>query len=299
MKLLLIAVFTCLLFTNAKAQIEVKAEYIGSSHYKDINNEKTGGKGDARVLSGRAQLPIYLRMNENNRPFLWGIGLGASHTRFENKNIPKDLCPSEILNAQITLLHLRPISKKWSILAGIGVGFYTAHSKLSDITMKNVLGHGAGVVIWHLRDNLDIGAGLAINTSFGYPMAFPSFYVDWRLDGRYEVKVQMMDALDVSAGINLNKSFKLKVMASMSGAMALEKINGKDKMFSHQYVVAGLQPEFRLGKFSMPITAGISASRNAYYEDRTLKAVFKAMDREYDPHFSVAPYFSIALRYGF
>ena len=299
MRLLLILAFIGLFGTTVNAQIELKAEYIGSSRYKDIDNQKTGGKGDARVLSGVAQIPFYLRMNENNRPTLWGAALSGTHTRFENKNMPKELCPSEILNAQLTVMHLRPIGEKWSVLAGVGAGFYTAHADLSDIKMKNVLGHGMLTFIWHLRDNLDIGAGLAVNTSFGYPMAFPAFYVNWKLEGRYEVNVEMMNAFEVSAGVKFNDNFKLKLTSSVNGSVALDKINGKDMMFSHQYIVAGLKPEFRFGQFSIPITAGISATRSAYYEERSLKAFFKAMDREHDPHFGVAPYFSVAFRYGF
>lgn len=299
MRLLLCIVFVGLLSINVDAQIELKAEYIGSSKYKDIDNQKTGGKGDALILSGMAQIPFYLKMDENNHPTAWGIVLGGSYTNLSNKYIPKELSPSEILNAQLSLIHLRPISKKWSILAGAGVGFYTAHADLSDITMKNILGHGALTFIWHLRDNLDVGAGLAVNTSFGYPMAFPAFYANWRLDDRYEVNVEMMNAFEISAGVKFNDMFKLKLMSSVNGSLALEKINGKDMMFSHQYIVAGLRPEFKFSKLSALVTVGISADRTAYYEERSLKAFFKTMGRENDPHFTTAPYFSATLRYGF
>lgn len=299
MRLLLFFVLVELLSTNVNAQIELKTEYIGSSSYKDLDNQKTGGKGDAMVYSGMARIPLYMRTDENNRPTVWGIALGGSYTNFNNKHIPEELCPSEMLDGQLSVLHLRPISKKWSILAGVGAGFYTAHADLSDITMKNILGHGMLTFIWHLRDNLDVGAGVAVNTSFGYPMAFPAFYVSWRLDGRYEVNVEMMNAFEVSAGIRFNDMVKLKLMSSVNGSMALEKINGKDMMFSHQYIIAGLRPEFKFGKLSALVTAGISADRTAFYQERSLKAFFKTMGRENDPHFTTAPYFSLALRYGF
>ncbi|MFV0332029.1 MAG: DUF6268 family outer membrane beta-barrel protein [Dysgonomonas sp.] len=296
--------FTILLFLsfsfNANAQAYLKAEYIGSSSYKDIDNNKTGGKGDAKIISGGVQIPLSMKMNENNRPIVWGIGLGGSYTSFNNRNIPTDLCPEEILNAQLSLMHMRPISEKWSIIASLGAGVYTAHADLSKIRMKSVLAHGGVIFIWHLRDNLDVGMGLAINNSFGYPMAFPAFYLNWELHGRYEVKVSMVDAVSVSAGIKLKDYFKLNLVAEMNGSLALEKINGEEKMFSHQYIVTGIQPEFTIGKsLSIPITAGIVADRPAFYEKRSLKSFFKAMNREHDPHFTVAPYVSVGLKYRF
>lgn len=299
MRSLLLFVFIGLPSVSVNAQIELKTEYIGSSEYKDIDNQKTGGKGGALVLSGMAQIPLYLKMDENNRPTAWGVALSGSYTDFESKHISKDLCPAEILNAQLSVTHLRPISRKWSMLASVGAGSYTAHTNLSDITMSNVLGHGALAFIWHLRDNLDVGAGVAVNTSFGYPMAFPAFYVKWRLEGRYEVNVEIMNAFEVSAGIRFNDMLRLKVMTSANGSVALEKINGKDMMFSHQYYTVGLRPELKFGKFSMLATGGISAGRTAYYQERSLKAFFKTMGREHDPHFTTSPYFSVALRYGF
>lgn len=288
-----------MLSTAVCAQVYVKGEYIGSSKYRDEDNNKTGGKGDAKMLLGGLQIPLSMKMNDNNRPILWSVAFGGSYTSFDNTDISRNLCPSEILNAQLSLLHIRPISQNWSIMASLGAGSYIAHTDLSKIRMKNILGHGGLVFVWHLRDNLDVGMGLAVNTSFGYPMAFPALYLNWGLSGRYEVNVSMMNALEVSAGINFNKTFKLSLVAEMNGALALEKVDGKDMMFSHQYIKAGLRPEFTFGKLSIPVTVGISAVRPAFYTERSLKSFFKSMDREYDPYFSIAPYVSVGLMYKF
>ena len=300
MKLSLLLAFFGIFIVQLNAQIYVQTEYIGSSDYKDINNEKTGGEGEARIFSAGAQIPFSVKMDEYNHPKVWSMALGGSYTSLKNRDIPKELSPSEILNAQISLMHLRPISKKWSVLATLGAGVYTAHTDLSKVRMKNVLGHGGVIFIWHGRDNLDLGGGLAVNTSFGYPMAFPAIYLNWRLDGRYEVNVSLMNAFEVSGGIKFSKHFKLKLVGQMNGSLALETIDGKDMMFTHQYMIGGLQPEFKIGKsFSVPIILGVSAERPAYYDERSLQAFFKAMGRENNPHFSVAPYASVAFKYQF
>lgn len=298
MKMIFILLLSLISF-GVSAQVYFKGEYIGSSTYKDEDGNKAG-KGDAKVVSGGIQIPLSIKMSENNRPIAWGIGLGGSYTSFGNKNMPANSFPSEILNAQFSLTHMRPISKNWSIIASLGAGTYMGTTDLSKVKMKNILIHGGVIFVWHLKDNLAIGVGPVVNTSFGYPMAFPAFYVNWELRGKYEVKVSMLNAFEVSAGMQLHKNLKLKVIAEMNGAMALEKIGDKDMVFSHQYIITGIQPEFVIGKkLSIPITAGISATRNAFYQERSLKAFFKNMDREHDPYFGVAPYVSVALKYQF
>ncbi|WP_029903030.1 DUF6268 family outer membrane beta-barrel protein [Prevotella sp. 10(H)] len=297
-------IFTFLFLTSVNiginAQAYLKAEYIGRSNYKDIDGNKTGGKGDAKVISGGVMIPLSMKLNENNRPTAWRIGIGGSYTSFDNKDLPRNLCPSEIMNAQVSLMHIRPIREKLSILATLGVGTYTAHADISRIGMKNVLGHGGAILIWHLKDNLDLGGGLAINTSFGYPMAFPAFYFNWRLSGRYKVNVSMMDALEVSAGMQVHKNIELSVVGEMGGSAAMEKIDGKDMIFSHQYLTYGLRTEFKINKsFSIPVTVGMSSYRPAYYTERSLKAFFKSMNREEDPRFSQSFYVSTAIRYTF
>lgn len=299
MKSFLVILFSLSVCYHVNAQIFVKGEYIGRSTYKDIDGNKTNGKGSAYAISGGVQVPLSMKLNEKNRPTAWSIVLGGSYTSFENKNISRELCPDEILNAQIALMHMRPISENWSILASLGAGAYTAHTDLSRIGMRNILASGGLIFIWHLRDNLDIGVGPAINTSFGYPMVFPAFYVNWTLSGRYEVKVSMLSALEVSAGMNVRKNIKLSIVAEADGALALEKRDGKNVMFSHQYMIVGFRPEFTFGKLTIPVTAGISTYRPAFYEERSLKAFFKAMDREHDPNFTLSPYVSAALRYSF
>ncbi|WP_206363269.1 DUF6268 family outer membrane beta-barrel protein [Sinomicrobium pectinilyticum] len=289
-----------LLSAGLNAQVELKTEYIGSSGFKGEDNNKTDGKGDAKIFSVNARIPFSVKTNGNNKPTIWGLGVGGSYTFFNNKNMDRALGPDKIVNAQVGLFHMRPIGEKWSILAMLGAGVYTSHTDVSDVQLNNVLGNGGVIFIWHLRDNLDIGLGPVINNIVGYPMVFPGFYFNWELNGRYELKASAVDGLAVSAGMQLHENFKLKLIAELNGTLALEKINGKKMMFTHQYFVAGLQPEFILGKsFSIPVTAGISAGRDAYYQERNLKSIFKSDDDERNPHFSAAPYFSIALKYKF
>ena len=241
-----------------------------------------------------------MKMDENNHPTAWMVGLGASYASMNNKDLSGYIDLPHIFNAQLAVSYIRPLSKKWSLLASVGAGIFMDTGSLAYVRWNNVMGVGMAAAIWHLRDNLDVGMGLALNTSFGYPMAFPALFVDWRIEGRYMVNVSMMDGAELSGGIQLHKLFRLKLIGSMSGMLAFVKHEGKDQIFTQQYIITGLQPELTITKsLSVPITIGLSAYRTAFYDDRSLKAMFRSMDRDYDPHFSPSFYTSVAIKYGF
>ena len=295
--LILVVVFV---FQGANAQVWLKAEYIGSSGFKDVDNKKVGGKGDMKVIQGGVNVPVSMKMDENNHPTAWMVGLGASYASMNNKDLSGYIDLPHIFNAQLAVSYIRPLSKKWSLLASVGAGIFMDTGSLAYVRWNNVMGMGVAAAIWHLRDNLDVGMGLALNTSFGYPMAFPALFVDWRIEGRYMVNVSMMDGAELSGGVQLHKLFRLKLIGSMSGMLAFVKHEGKDQIFTQQYIITGLQPELTITKsLSVSITIGLSAYRTAFYDDRSLKAMFRSMDRDYDPHFSPSFYASVVIKYGF
>src|SRR5690606_39793409 len=75
---------------------------------------------------------------------------------------------SEIMNLQLGVYHLRPLNDKWSLRASAGIGIFTPSTDFSTVSFKNVLASGGIVFIRHLKPNLDIGGGVAINSSLGY-----------------------------------------------------------------------------------------------------------------------------------
>jgi hypothetical protein len=301
---LFLAVLGTLLCMEGKAQqLSFKTEYLGSSGYYflppgDKPREKIGdAKGSAVVYQGAFSMPLSMKLNANNRPTAWGIGLGGSYTSLNNKNFT-DHMVSEIMNLQVGLYHLRPLNDKWSMRASVGVALLAPSADLSKIRFKHVLGSGGIVFIRHLKPNLSIGGGVAINSSLGYPMIFPAVYLNWELDGKFDVNVELVEGLDVSAGYSLNDWFKLSYALEMNGQAALLEKDGKDVIFSHQYIVTGFRPEIKVGKtgLSMTAMAGLNLFRPASYSDRTLKGVFAA-DNDY--YFSVSPYVSFGIKYNF
>ncbi|MEH6305533.1 DUF6268 family outer membrane beta-barrel protein [Olivibacter sp. CPCC 100613] len=290
-----------LLYLEGKAQeVSFRTEYIGNSGYYYLPpgekpREKIGNsKGSAMVYQGAVNIPLSMKLNEKNRPTAWGIGLGGSYVSLKNRNFSDDMV-SEIMNIQLGVYHLRPLNDRWSMRASLGAGIFAPTTDFSKLTFKNVLGSGGLVFIRHLKPNLDIGGGVSINSSLGYPMIFPAVYVKWKLHGKYDVNVEVIEGLELSAGYDFNDRFKLSYAIEMNGQVALLKKDGKDMIFSHQYIVTGFRPELKVGKTGLTMTGmvGLNLYRPAAYSERTLKGVF-ASDNDY--FFSVSPYASIGLK---
>ena len=182
------------------------------------------------------------------------------------------------------------------MMASVGVGVYTDDTRFSHLRFRNVLGSAGLVFVRRIFPNLELGAGLALNNAFGYPMAFPALYVNWNYGHKLTCSFSALDGANLAVGYNVDKTFSISFITEMGGQMALTELNGDDKIFTHQYIVVGFRPEFKVSKhISLPVTVGINAVRNAYYDGRSLSAFFKAMGREYDPCFQIAPYFSVSI----
>lgn len=300
MKLFAFLLLFCLILTTESfAQITFKAEYFGQSAFRDEHNMKVGNsKGSAIAYHGAASIPLLIKQDKNSKPIVWGLGLNGTYASLNNKNFTDDLVLSEILNLNLGIFHMRSLNDKWSLMASIGAGVYAPDSRFSKINFKNVLGNVGVMFIRHINPNLEIGGGLAMNNTFGYPMVFPAFCLNWNYNGRYTFNVSAMEGFEMSAGYKFKESFSLKLIAEVNGQMALLEKDGKDVMFTHQYIVVGLRPEIKINKLiSIPITAGFHAMRTGYFNDRSLKGFFK--DTEYDPYFQISPYISASIKIEF
>lgn len=290
-----IALLLAVICTNVNAQIVLKTEYYGMSNYQDDNHNNVGkSKGSAIVYQGMINMPFSVKMNEKNQPTMWGLGLGGSYVSLNNKNFTADLVLDEIMNLQLGVMHIRPLGEKWSMMASVGVGIFAPNTRFSKINLNNVMGNAGVIFIRHLNPNLSVGCGLAINNTFGYPMLFPSLYFDWTYEGRFLLKVSMMDGGKVSTGYNASKSLTLSLFAEMDGQGAFLEKEGKNMIFTHQSTEIGFRSEIKLGKgICIPLSVG-GSMRQAYYSERHLKSIFNGKSGGFD----IAPTISIGIKYG-
>lgn len=272
-----------LLGVNSFAQISVKTEYISSSEFYDAVADTNTGNGSAMIYSAGAMVPLSMQASAEDDPYkratIWGVALSGTFVKMDNHNFPigKEL-PSQVMNLGATVLHLRPLKERWSMLMALGIGSYTPENRLSAIRIdENVLANGALVFIWHWRPNLEIGGGVALNNSFGYPMVFPALYLKYKggFSDKFTIDINLLDGTKVAFGYDYSENLSLKLVANIGGYSAYLRRNGQKEMFSSQTFFVGLEPEFKLGKhISIPVTFGGSFIRSGRYRERTLSAMF-------------------------
>ena len=280
-----------LLGVNSFAQISVKTEYISSSEFYDAVADTNTGNGSAMIYSAGAMVPLSMQASAEDDPYkratIWGVALSGTFVKMDNDNFPigKEL-PSQVMNLGATALHLRPLKERWSMLMALGIGSYTPENRLSAIRIdENVLANGALVFIWHWRPNLEIGGGVALNNSFGYPMVFPALYLKYKggFSDKFTIDVNLLDGTKVAFGYDYSENLSLKLVANIGGYSAYLRRNGQKEMFSSQTFFVGLEPEFELGKhISIPVTFGGSFIRSGRYRERTLSAMFASEAKNED-----------------
>ena len=280
-----------LLGVNSFAQISVKTEYIGNSEFYDAVADTNTGNGSAMIYSAGAMVPLSMQASAEDDPYkratIWGVALNGTFVKMDNHNFPigKEL-PSQVMNLGATALHLRPLKERWSMLMALGIGSYTPENRLSAIRIgENVLANGALVFIWHWRPNLEIGGGVALNNSFGYPMVFPALYLKYKggFSDKFTIDVSLLDGTKVAFGYDYSENLSLKLVANIGGYSAYLRRNGQKEIFSSQTFFVGLEPEFKLGKhISIPVTFGGSFIRSGRYRERTLSAMFASEAKNED-----------------
>lgn len=277
--------------TSALAQISIKTEYISNSKFYDAVADTNTGDGSAMIYSVGALVPLSVQAPEGDDPFqrptVWGVSLNGTFVQMDNHNFPigKEL-PSQAMNLGISAIHLRPLKERWSMLMALGVGSYTPENRLSSIHIgENVVANGALLFVWYWRANLEIGAGAALNNTFGYPMLFPALYFKYKggFSDKFTIDVSLLDGGKVAFGYNYRENLSLKLVANIGGYAAYLRRNEQKEMFSSQTFFVGVEPEFKIGKHvSIPLTIGGSFIRSGRYRERTLAAMFQSEAKNED-----------------
>ena len=277
--------------TSALAQISVKTEYISSSKFYDAVADTNTGDGSAVIYSVGGLVPLSMQAPKEDdpyqRPTVWGVSLNGTFVQMDNHNFPLGKeHPSQVMNLGVSAIHLRPLKERWSMLMAVGVGSYTPENRLSSIHIgENVVANGAFVLVWHLRPNIEIGGGVALNNSFGYPMVFPAFYFKYKggFSDKFTIDINLLNGTKVAFGYDYSENLSLKLVANIGGYLAYLRRNRQKEMFSSQTFFVGLEPEFKLGKhISIPVTFGGSFIRSGRYRERTLSAMFASEAKNED-----------------
>jgi len=282
---------------------EFKVDYVPFSKYvRPMDSTKTNAESNFKRAQIAFEIPVSLETDKYNHPKLWSVFLNGSYARMENKNYEiQDLpvqfqggFPTELLNAQIGVKHLRSISPSWSLLIMASVGVYT---DMIEINKDDVLIQGGVLFIKQFNPNLALGVGPVLTNSFGVPMVLPGIYFNWESKGALHFKVAFPEGLEI--GYRMSDTFDLKAVVELSGMTAETKVENKSMLLGYQQIIAGLRPQLKFGKhWTLEPTAGTTLVRSFSTTNRKIKDIFKEKDMA-DPKFTTTFYGALALKWKF
>ena len=172
------------------------------------------------------------------------ISAGGSYTAMNNKNLQSYIDIDQIIKYAVERNQYSPYQQKMAFVDDCRcTGVYAS----SDVKLKNVLGQGGVIFIRQFKVQFISWSRFGCEQHIWLSMVFPAIYFDWSTEGRYQIKVSMLNAMEVSAGMKMNKYLNLRIVAEMNGSLALLEREGKDTMFSQQFIIVGLQPEVSMG----------------------------------------------------
>ncbi|NDW08486.1 DUF6268 family outer membrane beta-barrel protein [Dysgonomonas sp. 520] len=283
---------------KCSAQGYIKSEYLTSSSFKDDDGNNMGS-GNMLKISGGYNIPLSMKMNEENQPTAWSLSMYGAYGVLSNRNMMEDINPEKIFNSSLNVTHIRPLSKKWRLIASLGAGIYSAPD---EITEKSILVNGAAIFIYNLKNNLDLGFGVGLTNSFGVPLLMPMSLVKWKLPGNYELDVDIASGMKIAAKAKLNNSFKLSLVAmEMDGMSSVVEVDGKSMIYATSTLKSYLSPEYKIGKAST-IYMGVGGTwlRSVSLNNRSFKGFSESLfNNKRKLHFNTSLYLNIGFRYGF
>lgn len=282
---------------NGLAQGYLKSDYLFSSPLKDEEGNKYGS-GDLLKTSAGITVPLSVKKNSSGQVKAWSATVNGSYGVLNNKNITEIVNPEKIVNVTLGIAHIRPLSERWYLLASLGAGIY---SEPNSITAKSILASGGAIFVYKVKNNLDLGIGAGLTNSFGIPIIMPMAYVNWQLTGKYEVKANIANGMEISGSVKLGNRFKVKLTAiEMDGMSAVMDIDGKSMIYASAIIKSHLTPEFRIGKSSTFYLGGGGVwARSVKLSKRSFKGFLDTFKEDDNLNFRATGYLTVGFRYGF
>ncbi|MHC5201464.1 DUF6268 family outer membrane beta-barrel protein [Myroides sp. LJL119] len=276
-----------------KLQGHFKADYVPFSNYiRPIDSVKTASKSDFKKLEIAIDIPLSFKLDHRAKPRVWSLFAQGAYAKMAHKKYEEPLFPTQLLNAQFGLKHLRSISPTWSMLIIGSLGIYT---DLQIIDKQAILGQGGVFFIKHFNPQFSMGIGPVLTNSFGVPMVLPGLYLNWETFGDFFVKIAFPE--NIEAGYKINNHFNLKAAIDLQGMTAMVRHQGKSMLLGHQQIIAGLRPELKVSEdFLISLTAGSTLVRSISVQERKIKSIFKEK-KIADPRFATTLYAAVVIKW--
>lgn len=281
------------------AQNYIETGYTPSRPFLDKDRNEYGS-GDLWQIKGMYSHTFSTKVNENGQPIVWAGTINGTYAKMNNKGFAAEYNPEQILNLGFNLTYIRPLTKKnsqWYMMASIGTGIYSAPN---DIAWRSFLVNGGVVFVYRLKENLDIGIGAGLTTSFGVPLVMPMTFVKWASSGQYEINIEAMNNIKASVARRFGNKFKLAAVCDMDGMSSVFREDGKNKLYSVMRMRAYLHPELQVAKkSSVYMNMGLDMFNSVNVTNKSIKGFadnFKSDDRW---NFKQAFNVMVGFKYGF
>ena len=296
MKRYILLIIATLSIIACYSQATVEWNYFMSSTFRNHDKEDCG-KGDFQRVKARVNVPLSVKLDRWGNPLVWNVTLSATHGWLGNEGLARELNPNRIINANVSVSHIRNLSENWMLIASLGVGIY---APTDYVSFRSVLANGGAIFAYKLTDNLSVGLGAGLTNSYGAPMVVPMGYLDWRLHGRVEVLLNISNGIQTKVSIKATDHLSVDLSPiEFDGMSAVIKRDGKDKLYSMFMIRSTASLNLDLGKgISIFGGAGGVLLRNSTIKDRKIGSLFGGSD-ENKYRFNTTPQFLAGIRYKF
>lgn len=290
-----LALATMTAVTASAQQVQVGADYQMRSDFTDQDDHELG-RGEMVRYGLKYNQPLSLKVNENGLPTVWALSLNSQYARLIDYGQARRLNPSSLLNATLSLSHIRPIADRWSIIASLGVGIY---ARADHVRWNTTLANGACIFAYQVRPGLSVGVGAGLTNAYGVPMVMPMAYLDWKLHGKWEVEVNFVNMIRASVAMRPTRKWRVGWnVLEMDAMLAVVPIEGRYKIYNSMMIKSYLTSSWYLTpKLSFYANAGIDMVRSSKLSRRRLGSMFSFGGHKC--HFKPAPIFSVGARWGF
>ncbi|UCJ08195.1 hypothetical protein KTO58_03145 [Chitinophaga pendula] len=243
----------------------------GSRYVRPEDSVKTGSTSAMQRFNFEANFLLSNKMDTvTHRYRAWAMTVRGSYSKLTNKDFEKRVLPSELLNADIGVQHLRSLRNNWSLLAVASVGLYTDLSEINS----NDLFINAGAFFIKQKGKFTYGFGAVATNVVGVPLLLPGVLFQYHTQGKWQVDVVLPENVSLTYKASKQSDLTLYFRPKQVPYDVDTKLHDK-RLLSYWELPIGLEHTWRIGKkVEVRYSGGLMALRSFQYTDKSLSQLF-------------------------
>lgn len=243
----------------------------GSRYVRPEDSVKTGSTSAMQRFNYEANFLLSNKIDTATHSHrAWALTVRGSYAKLTNKDFEKRVLPSELLNADIGVQHLRSLRNNWSLLAIASVGLYTDLSEINT----NDLFINAGAFFIKQKGKITYGFGAVATNVVGIPLLLPGILFQYHTEGKWQVNVVLPEDVSLTYKASKQSDFTLYFRPKQVPYDVDTKLHDK-RLLSYWELPIGLEHTWRIGKkVELRYSGGLMALRSFQYTDKSISQLF-------------------------